>query len=61
MGKYSSDYETTLGDRKFILEHHIGMGRGRGESAIRIAFAWDSERQMVIVGYVGRHQRTDAS
>ena len=61
MGKYRSDYETIDNGRRYRLESHIGRGIGRTTGQIRVAFAWDEERQLVIVGYVGRHQRTDAS
>ena len=61
VGKYRSDYETADDGRKYILEEHIGRGTGRTPGQIRLAFAWDEERKMVIVGYIGRHQRTGAS
>ena len=56
-GKYRSDYQTTDADRKFTLDEHIGRGTGRTPGQIRVAFAWDEERNMVVVGYIGRHQR----
>ncbi len=56
-GKYRSDYQTTDAERKFILDEHIGRGTGRTPGQIRVAFAWDEERNMVVVGYIGRHQR----
>ena len=61
MGTYPSDYKATWGGETYSLANHMGFGRGRGEAAIRIAFAWDAESKMVIVGYIGRHQRTNAS
>ena len=61
VAKFQEEYTTQAAGKKFALREHIGKGRGRPDTTIRIAFAWDSERQMVIVGYVGRHQRTDAS
>ncbi len=56
-GKYRSDYQTTDAGRKYILDEHIGRGTGRTPGQIRVAFAWDEERKMVFVGYIGRHQR----
>ena len=56
-GKYRSDYQTTDAERKYILDEHIGRGTGRTPGQIRVAFAWDEERNMVVVGYIGRHQR----
>ena len=61
MGKYRSDYETKVRGRRFELKEHVGTGSGRDKSTIRIAFTWNHTEQKVIVGYVGRHQRTDAS
>lgn len=61
MGKYRADYETTDNGIKFRLEPHIGRGISGGAAQIRVAFAWDDVRQLVVVGYVGRHQTTDQS
>ena len=60
-GKYRSDYQTTDAGRKYILDEHIGRGTGRTPGQIRVAFAWDEERKMVVVGYIGRHQRPNAT
>ena len=60
-GKYRSDYQTTDAGRKYILDEHIGRGTGRTPGQIRVAFAWDEERKMVVVGYIGRHQRPSAT
>ena len=60
-GKYRSDYQTTDDGEKYILDEHIGRGTGRTPGQIRVAFAWDEERKMVVVGYIGRHQRPNAT
>ncbi len=60
-GKYRSDYQTTDEEKKYSLDEHIGRGTGRTPGQIRVAFAWDEERQMVVVGYIGRHQRPSAT
>ena len=60
-GKYRSDYQTTDDERKYTLDEHIGRGTGRTPGQIRVAFAWDEERQKVVVGYIGRHQRPNAT
>ncbi len=60
-GKYRSDYQTTDGESKYVLDEHIGRGTGRTPGQIRVAFAWDEERGMVVVGYIGRHQRPNAT
>ena len=60
-GKYRSDYHTIDDGEKYILNEHIGRGTGRTPGQIRVAFAWDEERKMVVVGYIGRHQRPNAT
>ena len=61
VGKFRSDYQTSYDGQKYMLEEHIGRGTGRTPGQIRIAFTWDEERKTVLVGYIGRHQRTNAS
>ena len=61
VGQYRDYYETRVGHRRRALREHIGTGNGYHRGTIRIAFAWDADEQKVVVGYVGRHQRTDAS
>ncbi len=61
MGMYREYYETTVDGRKRKLEEHIGKGNGYHRRTIRIAFFWDADRRRVVVGYVGRHQRTRAT
>ena len=59
---FKAEYETTLDSRTYKLDQHIGRGtRGDPQYMIRIAFDWDDEREQVIVGYIGPHQRTQAS
>lgn len=60
-GKYRSDYQTTNDGEKYTLDEHIGRGTGRTPGQIRVAFAWDEERKMVVVGYIGRHQRPNVN
>ena len=48
--------------RGYTLVEHIGKGTTfDARYTIRIAFDWDRDRRQVIVGYIGRHQQTDAS
>ena len=61
MGRYRDYYETWADRRKLTLREHIGTGNGYHRGTIRIAFAWEAEKKRVIVGYIGRHQRTRAS
>jgi hypothetical protein len=62
MGRYPSSYTTKVDGRTYRLEEHIGKGTNwDARYTIRIAFDWDRSKRKVIVGYIGRHQRTDAS
>ena len=62
MGRYPGSYTTRVDGRTYRLEEHIGKGTNwDARYTIRIAFDWDRTRRKVIVGYIGRHQRTDAS
>lgn len=60
--KYRDWYTTRVnGDRRWMLEH-IGTGASKdARHTIRIAFDWDREEKVVVVGYIGQHQRTDAT
>ena len=60
--KYRDWYTTRVnGDRRWMLEH-IGTGASKdARHTIRIAFDWDKDEKMVVIGYIGQHQRTDAT
>ena len=59
MGRYREWYETSSGGRTFEVSNHVGKGASFDpKSTIRIGFAWDDEHGRVVVGFVGRHQRT---
>ena len=59
---YRNSYTTRLNGKTYWLEEHIGKGTNRdARYTIRIAFDWDRELKAVVVGYIGRHQQTDAS
>ena len=60
--RFRAEYETTVGDRVYTLDEHVGKGtKGDPQYMVRIAFAWDEDIKKVVVGYIGRHQRTLAS
>ena len=62
MAAYRNWYTTKVGSRNIWLQEHIGKGTGFDpRRTIRIAFDWDRTLQQVIIGYIGRHQRTSAS
>ncbi|MDE0039291.1 MAG: hypothetical protein OXU77_17315 [Gammaproteobacteria bacterium] len=59
MGRFRQWYETSFGGRNFEVSNHIGKGASFDpKSTIRIGFAWDDQLGRVVVGFVGRHQRT---
>ena len=60
LGRHRSDYQTSDDGKTYTLEEHIGRGTGRTPGQIRVAFTWDDERKVVVVGYVGRQQRASA-
>lgn len=62
MGMYPEWYRAVVNGKTYELANHIGKGSGFDpQNTIRIAFAWDDERQQVVVGYIGRHQRNRQS
>ena len=59
---YREWYTTIVDGVTHELREHIGRWASRQtNNLIRIAFAWDDESQRVVVGYIGRHQRSRAS
>lgn len=59
IGRFRQWYETSFRGRSFEVSNHIGKGASFDpKSTIRIGFAWDDELGRVVVGFVGRHQRT---
>ena len=59
---FTADYQTRMGERVYTLDEHIGKDvKGDPQYMIRIAFDWDGDLKLVVVGYIGRHQRTQAS
>ena len=62
MRKYESWYKTTLNGKDYWLKSHVGTGSNKDPRyTIRIAFDWDKERQVVVIGYIGQHQQTRAT
>ena len=60
--QFTEWYTTTLDGKSYELDAHIGKGTSFDpQQTIRIAFDWDDELKQVIVGYVGRHQRSRRS
>ena len=62
MHKYKPWYTTSFEGRTFWLERHVGTGSNKDSRyTIRIAFDWDKARRIVVIGYIGQHQQTDAT
>ncbi len=62
VGKYPDWYVTKVGGKRYDLQPHIGRGNRRDpRNTIRIGFTWDGQLAKVVVGYIGRHPKTDAS
>jgi len=62
MGNYAADYETLWEGRRYSLRYHLARGTSRdARRTIRIGFAVDEERQVVVLGFIGQHQRTRQS
>ena len=62
LSRYEKSYTTRVDGKRHWLAEHIGKGTSfDARYTIRIAFEWDRDLRQVIVGYIGRHQQTDAS
>jgi hypothetical protein len=60
--QYPEWYTTDFHGHSYELVEHLGKGTSADpQTTIRIAFAWDEERNQVVVGYIGRHQRSRRS
>ena len=57
MNQYPEAYSTQGGGKAYDLACHIKKGVDNKEShTIRIAWDWDDEQKMAVVGYIGKHQ-----
>lgn len=62
VSRYRKSYTAYAHGKTYLLQEHIGKGTNfDARYTIRIAFNWDDGLRRVIVGYIGRHQQTDAS
>lgn len=62
IGKYPDDYIIRWKEEKRKLERHVGTGSGKdSRHTLRIAFFFDDEEEVAVIGYIGQHQRTDAT
>ena len=62
MTKYKHWYTTHFNGKTYWLKKHIGTGSNKdARYTIRIAFDWDKDHQVVVIGYIGQHQQTSAT
>lgn len=62
MGQYPEDYTMEWRGKKRTLRRHVGKGSDKDpRHTIRIAFFFDEELEVIVVGYIGQHQRTPAT
>ena len=60
--KYRDWYTVKANNKTYWLLEHIGAGASKdARHTIRVAFDWDKDEKRVVVGYIGQHQRTDAT
>lgn len=60
LGKYKNEYECTWQGQRYVLKAHMGTRTSKdARHTIRVAFAWDEKKKVVVIGYVGQHQSTD--
>ena len=62
MKQYKPWYTTHLEGKEYWLKKHVGTGSNKdARYTIRIAFDWDQDREVVLIGYIGQHQQTSAT
>ena len=62
IGKYPEWYQCSHDGKVFTLEEHLKVGSSKDpRRTMRIAFAWDDDAQVVVIGFLGQHQRSDAT
>jgi hypothetical protein len=62
MNRYEDWYTTRAEKKKIWLDEHIGTGTSKEERyTIRIGFSWEKDLGKVVIGYIGQHQKTDAT
>ena len=62
LNKYREWYTTKANGKTYRLAEHLAKGASKdARHTIRIAFDWDRDEKVVVVGYIGQHQETDAT
>ena len=44
-----------FGGREYLIEPHLKYGNKDDEKSIRIYYAWDKDRRLLIIGHIGKH------
>jgi len=62
IGEHPENYQTIYKERKIILENHLSYGISRNErESLRIAFEYLTDENIILIGYIGQHQKNRAS
>lgn len=62
MGQYPDDYFVQWKGKNEALKEHLGKGTSKDpKETIRIGFFFDKNEKKIVVGYIGQHQKTNAS
>ena len=62
MGEFPEYYRTLYEGEEVPLKGHIGRGNNKDPRlSFRLAFYYDKDRDKVVLGYLGQHQRTRAT
>ena len=57
---YSNWYECNYDGKRHSVREHVGSGKSKKpEQTIRIAFTWLESEQLVLIGFIGQHQKSD--
>ena len=62
MGEFPEYYRTRYDGEDVPLTRHLGRGNNKDPRlSFRLAFYYDKDRDKVVLGYLGQHQRTRAT
>lgn len=62
VGQYEEQYYTLWNRRRVPILEHLKKGNSKDRKhTIRIGFTYVEEEEIVVIGYIGRHQRTKRS
>jgi len=62
MSKNKRWYTTIIDGEAYWLHEHMGTGSSKdARYTIRIGFDWDEKKRIVVIGFIGQHQKTSAT